>query len=496
MNKIKINMFTKFLKFIFKISIFIIVVQILILSLEHEWVFYILFFLVLYVWLSVVHRIEEGPRMYKCFKFINGFFLKLTKVVTKVVLFSILYFNITMSYLNFIYFLSDNYVLVGDLMVFIEYNQIMYEIFFCLVCYMSLCMTFHICASNHFVYKCLRKINLFSYHVLRFLIIFVFFMHNILFFIEEPCTYFDSFDRIFRIIRSRTYLYQWLYYLVYYTSMRFTFHIDRSHFPKLNKLTALLSKIIIKLIKFLLVWLLIAYIIFCLMLSLFLHKLHNVLLFMTAHNPPFDHIVYDPFFDRIFYFVAIVSMCCTIRVRAKSHLYTYKCFLVVYHAILKLFKFVALLLFVAYNVYYFELIHHFIDVPPHIIDYYTGFSNSKHCSDTAIGIFSLISHYLVSGDLHGSSNTLDVFNSELYFMFGKDCIHNSSHRTMEVFKLEAYDFITKDLHGSFASIEVLKNEAYGFVTRNLHGSVGSIEVFTLEATREWLYYCMLIMLIC
>lgn len=470
-------MFTKSLKFIFKICILIIVVQILVLSLEHELVFYVLFFLVLYVWLSVVHRIEEGPLMYKCFRFINGFFLKLTKVV----LFLIVYFNVTMSYLNFIYFLSDNYVLVGDLMVFIEYNQIIYEIFFCLVCYMSLCMTFHICVRNHFVYRCLKKINLFSYHVVRFLIIFVFFMHNILFFIEGPCTYFDSLDRMFRIIRSRTSLYQWLYYLVYYVSMRFTFHIDRKHFPKWNKLTALLSRISIKLIRFLLVWLLIAYIIFYFVLSLFLRRLHNVLLFMTAHNPPFDHIVYDPFFDRIFYFVVIASMCCAIRVLAKFHPHVYKYFLIVYHAILKLFKFVALLLFIVYNIYYFELIHHFIDAPPHIIDYFTGYSNSRHCSDTAIDVFRLISHYLVSGDLHGSSNTLNVFNSELYFMFGKDCVHDSNYETWEVLKLEVYGFNTKDLHGSFASIEVLKDEAYNFVTRNLHGSYSSIEVLKYEA---------------
>lgn len=386
--------FTNFIKELFKLSIFVYILYFLVVNVDKDIYFYPTFFLVLYIWLSVVHRYEEGPIMYICLKYINGFLTKLFNFIV----FLLVYFNMIVGYLNFVEYLGNRFYVLDEIMTFIEYDQALYEIFFYSICWMSLCLTFHLCHRNSIIYSALKRINLSIYHYLRFVIFFRFFSHNMIYFIESPSILFDFSETLFAAIRSREFLYKWLLCVVYYISLRCTLHVNRSIFPKLNRYTARLTSLILRLL---------------LLLLLLLCCIYSVHLYVCIHD--------------------LTTM--------ESYL------------------------------------------PEYLIVLRNGQVFGQHYSHTGLQVFRLAVHYMNNVDLHGTVNSMRVFNTEVCFLFNKDLVHDTGENTLKIFKLEANSFLSKYFHGSIDAIDVLKTEAHRYVIRGLHGSSAALDVFKAEARR-------------
>lgn len=471
-----------FKDFIIKIIKFVICIVVIWLLLEaaefDDRVFYPLFLLALYAWLSVVHREDEGPRMYKFFTYSNRFFIWLFKFV----IFMVVYFTITMSYLNFLDMLVKKFVLAGELMAFFQSDPLLYQIYFILVCWMSLCLTFHACHRNSAIYDALKRINLAVYHYVRFALFFRFFTYNIIFFIESPFIPLNFAGVSLSSIFNNKFIHPFFLSVVYYISLRFTLHVNRHIFPRLNIYTAKLTSVFIKLIKFSVIWLFlirsISYITKKLEITSYVYKFINM-------GPSSS----NPILFGIMFFIILLSFCFTVHIRKSVHPSFYKYFKHVNRIVFKftLFSIVS----ICFILVVYSQLHIYGLLEPPFYEYAIdrikngeAFGpHGSHGSIRSLQVFRLVVHYLHHIDFHGSIGSLRVFYSEACFMLGKDFPHETGAQTLKIFRLEVNSFLSKYFHGSTDAIDVLVSEAHRYVIRDLHGSDATLGVFKKEALR-------------
>lgn len=464
-----------FKNFIIKTIQFLICIAVIRLLLEaaeyDDRVFYPLFLLSLYAWLSVVHREDEGPRMYKFLTYSNRFFIWLFKFI----LFMVVYFTMTMSYLNFVDMLVRRYVLVAELVAVFQSEPILYQIYFLLIGWMSLCLTFHACYRKSPFYATLKRINLAVYHYVRFALFFRFFTYNIIFFIESPPIPFNFAGMSLSSIFNDKFFHPWFLSIVYYISLRLTLHTNRHIFIRLNRYTAKLTSVFISWGKFAVVWFF-----FIRGFSHIIKKLGMGALINVEQSPA------DPVVLGVVGFILLLSFCVTLHIRRKVHSYFYKYFRYVNGIVFKFTYLFIVIVGFALVVYSQFRIYGLLE--PHfyewlVINGEAYGPNNNHGGTRSLLVFRLVVHYLHHIDFHGCLGSLHVFHSEAYFMLGKDFPHETGAQTLKIFKLEVNRFLSKYFHGSTDAINVLVSEAHRYSTRDLHGSGATLDVFRKEALR-------------
>lgn len=441
-------------------------------------VFYPLFLLSLYAWLSVVHREDEGPRMYKFFTYSNRFFIWLFKFIV----FMVVYFIMTMSYLNFVDMLVRKFVLAGELMAFFQSDPLLYQIYFILICWMSLCLTFNVCNRNSTLYGTLKRINLAVYHYIRFALFFRFFTYNIIFFIESPLIPLDFAGISFSSIFHNKSFHPWLLSIVYYISMRCTLHMNRHIFPRLNMYSAKLTSMLMNLVKFSATWL------FFILSSTYVTKKLGIgnwiIITMRSSSLTMGSYWADTLILTFVCFLTFLSFCYTVHLRIGVHPLFYKYFKYINRIV---FKFTLLLVI---TTCFIIIVYRQLDIynlmEPPFYDYLLdlilrGEAYGPHGSARSLLVFRLVAYYLNHVDFHGSVGSMHVFHSEAYSILGKDFPHETGVQTFRIFKLEVNRFLSKYFHGSADAIDVLVSEARRYVIRDLHGSAAALDVFKKEA---------------